>query len=114
MITSGVNSGYQMIQLSNQMADEASRELNPANQQPRDDLSFNRVDRGNEAQQGQLNNGQEQDQQQQNSASRIVTDPQQQQEALLKLNQATGYNRIGASVVERNQEVIGSLLDIQA
>ncbi|MFA0727715.1 hypothetical protein, partial [Vibrio sp. 10N.222.48.A4] len=33
-------------------------------------------------------------------------------EALLKLTQSANYNRVGASVVDRQNEAIGSLLDI--
>ncbi|EDP59351.1 hypothetical protein [Vibrio sp. AND4] len=33
---------------------------------------------------------------------------------LVSLTQAAGYNRIGASVVDKNNEVIGSMLDIHA
>ena len=33
-------------------------------------------------------------------------------DALVKLTQSASYNRVGASVVERQNEAIGSLLDI--
>ncbi|MFM2604764.1 hypothetical protein [Vibrio diabolicus] len=38
--------------------------------------------------------------------------PSQKVESLINLTQAAGYNRVGASVIEKNNEVIGSLLDI--
>ncbi|EKM28599.1 hypothetical protein VCHENC02_5519, partial [Vibrio harveyi] len=44
-----------------------------------------------------------------NKASDLPSNPI---EPLVNLTQASTYNRIGASVVDKNNEVIGSLLDI--
>lgn len=97
MAVSSVQSGYQIIQQSKQMAEEAALQLNRAERQsPSEDLSFNRVEF--------------EQKQDDKPTSPPPSDPT---DALIKLNQASGYNRIGASVVERNNDVIGTLLDIQ-
>ncbi|MBW3695692.1 hypothetical protein EK599_08290 [Vibrio sp. T187] len=99
MPISGVQSGYQLIQQSSKMAEEAALEANQAAQQEqeRNDLSFNKI----EPQKEEVKN-----------EEKSSPPPASQTDALMKLNQSSSYNRIGASVVERNNEMIGSLLDI--
>ncbi|WP_394252293.1 hypothetical protein [Vibrio profundi] len=99
MPISGVQSGYQLIQQSSKMAEEAALEANQASEyeQERNDLSFNKVDLPKEESKDE---------------SSSPPPPASHSDALMKLNQSSSYNRIGASVVERNNEVIGSLLDI--
>lgn len=97
MPISGVQSGYQLIQQSSKMAEEAALELNQASQQ-NNDLSFNNAELPqNDAQ---------------SKEEKSEPPPASQSDALMKLTQSSSYNRIGASVIERNNEVIGSLLDI--
>lgn len=100
MPISGVQSGYQLIQQSSKMAEEAALEANQASEyeQERNDLSFNKVDLPKE--------------ESKEESSSSPPPPASHSDALMKLNQSSSYNRIGASVVERNNEVIGSLLDI--
>lgn len=120
MSISGIQSGYQMIQQSSVMAEDAARDINQINKtsshteqdfQPKteispkqdlelqqdpiitqdDSLSFNKIEFMQESEP---------------SAPISYVDSTQQ------LTQAAGYNRIGANIVERNNEMIGSLLDI--
>ncbi|HDY8063857.1 hypothetical protein LO82_09655 [Vibrio vulnificus] len=97
MPISGVQSGYQLIQQSSKMAEEVALEVNQANgNSTSNELAFNRV---------------EFDRQPEEKTTQAP--PKDHNEALMKLSQASSYNRIGASVIERNNDVIGSLLDIQ-
>lgn len=96
MPVSGIQSGYNMIQLSHKMAEGAAHEIQQDFIKD-NDLAFNKVDlvKGNELEF--------------NKASDLPSNPI---EPLVNLTQASTYNRIGASVVDKNNEVIGSLLDI--
>ncbi|MGF1755369.1 hypothetical protein L4C33_17460 [Vibrio makurazakiensis] len=100
MPISGVQSGYQLIQQSSKMAEEAALEINQASQQEQEsnDLSFNNAELPKNDTQSQ--------------EEKSEPPPASQSDALMKLTQSSSYNRIGASVIERNNEVIGSLLDI--
>ncbi|TKF21056.1 hypothetical protein FCV43_11640 [Vibrio genomosp. F6] len=114
MSISGIQSGYQMIQQSSAMAEDAARDINQINKTPShvesefqpktetppkqdpiitqdDSLSFNKIEFMKEPEP---------------SAPISYVDSTQQ------LTQAAGYNRIGANIVERSNEMIGSLLDI--
>ncbi|WP_139685842.1 hypothetical protein [Vibrio tasmaniensis] len=104
MSISGIQSGYAIIQQSTNMAEEAAIELNQ-NSKPSlksddtfqtNDLSFNQIEP-------------------EQSISFKEKEPESASsstEALVKLTQSANYNRIGASVVDRQNEAIGSLLDI--
>ena len=97
MPVSGIQSGYNMIQLSQKIAEGAAHEI----QQDfvkENDLTFNKVDlvKDNELEFNKV-------------ASGLPANPI---EPLVNLTQATSYNRIGASIVDKNNEAIGSLLDI--
>ncbi|MDD1823467.1 hypothetical protein LRP52_14820 [Photobacterium sp. ZSDE20] len=104
MSISGIQSGYAIIQQSNNMAEEAAIELNQASKHTPEsddafkgsDLSFNQVEP-------------------EQSISFKDKDPEpvsSSADSLLKLTQSASYNRVGASVVDRQNEAIGSLLDI--
>ncbi|WP_299694119.1 hypothetical protein [uncultured Vibrio sp.] len=104
MSISGIQSGYAIIQQSTNMAEEAATELNQASPPPlksddalqASDLSFNQVapDQSIPFKDKQ-------------------PDPvSSSSDALLKLTQSASYNRVGASVIERQNQAIGSLLDI--
>ncbi|MFZ3407900.1 hypothetical protein [Vibrio chagasii] len=111
MSISGIQSGYAIIQQSANMAEEAAIELNQAskhNQIPEhvpksdddviegSDFSFNQVEP-------------------EQSLSFKDKEPEptsSSSDALVKLTQSASYNRVGASVVDRQNEAIGSLLDI--
>ncbi|MEZ8169272.1 hypothetical protein A152_0019545 [Vibrio tasmaniensis 1F-187] len=104
MSISGIQSGYAIIQQSTNMAEEAAIELNQnSKHSPKtndtfqtSDLSFNQIEP-------------------EQSISFKEKEPEpasSSTEALLKLTQSANYNRVGASVVDRQNEAIGSLLDI--
>ncbi|MFM2607883.1 hypothetical protein AAFX30_09670 [Vibrio chagasii] len=110
MSISGIQSGYAIIQQSANMAEEAAIELNQASKQHQvsehvpesdddviegSDFSFNQVEP-----------------EQSLSLKDKEPEPTSSSDALVKLTQSASYNRVGASVVERQNEAIGSLLDI--
>lgn len=100
MSISGIQSGYAIIQQSTNMAEEAAIELNQTLKSDdtfqTSDLSFNQI----EPEQPISFKEKEPE-----SASSST-------EALIKLTQSANYNRVGASIVDRQNEAIGSLLDI--
>ncbi|MEZ9243767.1 hypothetical protein AB4179_05945 [Vibrio lentus] len=104
MPISGIQSGYAIIQQSTNMAEEAAIELNQAAQHTAEsndfsqssDLSFNQIEP-------------------EKSLSLKDKEPEplsSSTDSLIKLTQSASYNRVGASVVDRQNEAIGSLLDI--
>ncbi|MCW8334870.1 hypothetical protein [Vibrio paucivorans] len=93
MPVSGVQSGYQVIEQSNKMAEEAALEI--AQQQSiapvelhDKSLEFNKID--------------------DDSPPPLPSS----HEPLIKLGNAQHYNRIGTNMLQREQDMIGSLLDI--
>ncbi|MEZ8358089.1 hypothetical protein AB6C56_19885 [Vibrio splendidus] len=106
MSISGIQSGYAIIQQSTNMAEEAAIELNQASKHSLEsddafqtsDFSFNQI----EPEQSISFKEKEPEP----SSSSSSTD------ALIKLTQSASYNRVGASVIDRQNEAIGSLLDI--
>ncbi|MDF2155405.1 hypothetical protein [Vibrio sp. CAU 1672] len=95
MSISGIQAGHQILQSSQNMVKEAAHDLQQAIPKVDDALNFNKAEL--------VKTGIE-------HAPLLVGS-----EAIvpvIALTQAAGYNRIGASVVEKNNEVIGSLLDI--
>ncbi len=97
MPISGVQSGYQMIQLSQKMTEDAAHDIQKGFVKE-NDLDFNKVELIKDS--DISFNTPDSD-----TSSNAI-------ESLVNLTQAASYNRIGASVVDRNNEVIGSLLDI--
>ncbi|MFN1617793.1 hypothetical protein [Vibrio rotiferianus] len=95
MPVSGISTGNQIIQLSQKMAEQAVQEIQQSEILLDETLSFNKVESLNTLSDTTLP-----------PPSSNAIDP------LVSLTQASTYNRIGASVVEKNNEVIGSLLDI--
>lgn len=95
MPVSGISTGNQMIQLSQKVAEKAVQEIQQPELALDHTLSFNKVELLNTLIDTTLP-----------PPSNDAIDP------LVSLIQASTYNRIGASVVEKNNEVIGSLLDI--
>ncbi|PMM40152.1 hypothetical protein [Vibrio splendidus] len=104
MSISGIQSGYDIIQQSTNMAEEDAIELNQASKQSLEsdnsfqtsDFSFNQIEP-------------------EQSISFKDKEPEPasfSSDALIKLTQSANYNRVGASVVDRQNEAIGSLLDI--
>ncbi|WP_165313839.1 hypothetical protein [Vibrio ziniensis] len=93
MSISSLQSGYPIVQQSYKLADEAAIDIQESESVKNDfkssnELKFNAIE----------------NKQAHHSKSDI--------EPMLKLNQASQYNRVGASVIQREQAMIGSLLDI--
>lgn len=99
-VGSGSN-GYAILQQSKKMADEAAQELSQtqALEQKDQSLRFNRVD---SAQEDALEKAQ----------ARQALHPDQV-DSLIKLNQAQQYNRAGVTVVQKERDMLGSLLDLR-
>lgn len=90
MPVSSVQPGYSIIQQATNMADDAARDIqrNQAHS-TESDLAFNKVEQ---------------------AKPKPVPD---NVDALIDLNQAKQYSRIGTNVIQREQDMIGSLLDIR-
>lgn len=88
MSISAVSSGYPIIQQSSKMADEAALDIQQAQSANPSARDFNRME-----------------------DKRKIPTPDTHH-ALIKLNQAQQYNRVGANVIQREQDRIGSLLDV--
>lgn len=93
MPISSVQPAYQLIERSTQMANEATREINeranvspanPANENT--SLEFNKVE--------------------------FKAPDTSQIEPIIKLSQSSQYSQIGSNMLQRDQEMLGSLLDI--
>ncbi|QMV16484.1 hypothetical protein [Vibrio spartinae] len=107
MSISALQSGYQMIDHATQMTNEASRDLNRTARHRSDEQMQQEpraVDPSLAPQQNTIR-------QQKETADK--NPDQTQVDALMKLNQATQYNRVGTNVIQREQDMIGSLLDVQ-
>ena len=89
MPVSAIQPSYQLLEQSSKMANEAALEINARTQMPVEkasSLDFNKVE----------------------FKAPNVSDI----DPLVKLNQASQYSRIGTNVLQRDQDMIGSLLDI--
>lgn len=96
MSVSAVSSGYPIIQQSSKMAGKAAHEIQQAQ------IHSSRAQKDPALQLNALDNK--------------PTPPSKKPDAvnaLINLNQAQQYNRVGASVIQREQEMIGSLLDVR-
>ncbi|MCF7361438.1 MULTISPECIES: hypothetical protein [Vibrio] len=94
MSISSLQSGYPIVQQSYKMADEAAREIQESNSfkndfSDNDALKFNAIEH-----------------------KKAHHPSKNDIEPMLKLNQAAQYNRVGTNVIQREQDMIGSLLDI--
>lgn len=93
MSISSLQSGYPIVQQSYKMADEAARDIQKSASYKHDfgnddALKFNAVE------------------------NKKARQPKSDIEPILKLNQASQYNRVGVNVMQREQDMIGSLLDV--
>lgn len=91
MAVSSVNSGYQIIDMSSKMAEDAAQEIQ-RNQQLQSMPDATTYDF--------------------NQVEFKVTPPPSNIDALTKLSSAEQYSKIGTNVLQRDQEMIGTLLDI--
>ncbi len=93
MTISSIPAGYSIIEQSSKMADSAARDVQDiaqTNLNNRDALAFNKVE----------------------FEAPKDTTPSSFVEPMVELNQATQYSRVGTSVIQRDQDMLGSLLDI--
>ena len=90
MTVSAIQPGYHLIEQSSQMAEEAAHDI----------------------QQTQITNPIEKDDSYQFNKVEFKLPESSQIEPIVKLTQAEKYSRIGSNVLQRDQEMIGSLLDV--
>lgn len=93
MAVSIIQSGHQLIEQSSKMAEDAALEINqvPASQTLENDKSyqFNKVE----------------------FKAPDVPDPSYI-DSMVKLSQANQYHKVGTNMLQRDQDMIGTLLDI--
>ncbi|WP_159652764.1 hypothetical protein [Vibrio atypicus] len=93
MSVSAVQSGYQVIEQSSKMAEEAALEISQASSLPPVEkdktLEFNKVE----------------------FKAPELPEPSHI-ESLTKLNQSSQYSKVGTNMLQRDQDMIGTLLDI--
>ncbi|MGJ7095970.1 hypothetical protein [Vibrio hannami] len=100
MPVSSVQSGYSLIQQSQNLTKEAANEI--AQQNSREDLEFNKLEQPSDVEkERELETSKE------NEKKKNVS----YEESMVKLNQAKTYNQAGVNVVQRSNEMIGTLLD---
>ena len=98
MPVSGIQSGHQIVQMSQQMAEKAAHGINDNVGKVKEEIASHNIDLAKVADVA--------------ITASTPSLPSQKVESLINLTQAAGYNRVGASAIEKNNEVIGSLLDI--
>lgn len=92
MSISSIPAGYQILEQSSKMADTAARDVQDiAQSNTKDPLEFNKVSF---------------------DTPKEPTPPSSFVDPMIDLNQASQYSRIGTNVMQRDQEMLGSLLDI--
>lgn len=102
MNISPTQSGYQLIQQSNRMTEEAAREINQQNSQP--DQTNNITNQQNTTAVSTLPQSIQE-------SSATEKNREDYVEPMLKLQQADQYSKAGANIIQREQAMIGSLLD---
>jgi hypothetical protein len=108
MPVSAVQSGYQMLQQSTQMADKSSREINQANLP-----EYPKIER-NKPQLPPLEAFPNRNEPDSNKPSALYSSLSPDKiNAIHELNQANQYARIGTNIIQRDQDMIGSLLDVR-
>ncbi|MCL9779862.1 hypothetical protein M9194_00250 [Vibrio sp. S4M6] len=105
MSVSVSNSGYQIIDQSSKMAEEAAREINQRSL-PQPIESKNNVEGDNSLEFNKVDFDKAPPERSNEDYASSHTD------SLIKLNQASKYHRIGTNVLQRDQEMLGTLLDI--
>jgi hypothetical protein len=113
MAINSIQSGYNLINQSSQMAKKAADDINAktsdTTQTDYNSQSSLSGTASNPTNTTDANSAEKQktvEQSQKSSADNI--DP------LVKLNQAVQYNNVGTNIVQKNQELIGSMLDVRA
>lgn len=104
MPVSSVQSGYALINQSQNLAKEAASEI--AQQNTREDLEFNNVEQAADTSRD-IDREREIEANKESEKKKTAS----YEESLVKLNQAQTYNQAGVNVVQRSNEIIGTLLD---
>jgi hypothetical protein len=112
MTVSALQSGAHLLQRSAEMTNEASRELaNGSVHQSDNDQAAESTNPSLETDLSATQTPSDPNAVQKEST--LQTPDADQIDALLKLQQATQYNRAGTNVIQRDQDMIGSLLNVQ-
>lgn len=113
MAINSIQSGYNLINQSSQMTKKAADDINAktsdTTQTDYNSQSSLSGTTSNPTNTTDANSAEKQktvEQSQKSSGDNI--DP------LVKLNQAVQYNKVGTNIVQKNQELIGSMLDVRA
>ena len=94
------NNGYAILQKSREMADSAAKDLQQAQAlEQQDALKFNKASEARKEADAQ-----------ERARERHHPDTV---DSLTKLNQAQQYNRAGVSVIQRERDMLGSMLDLR-
>jgi hypothetical protein len=88
------------------MQKEAAEDI--ANQPSRNDLEFNRADKAEDPKATASSQEAKKEQEEEKKEVRPIGSPE---DAMMKLQQAQTYNRAGANIIERSNEMVGSMLD---
>lgn len=108
MPISPIQSGYSLLQQSQSLAKEAAGDI--TDQTTRNDLEFNQANKRDDSTavtQSQAVIDNELKAEEKKEAKPVSST----EDALLKLQQASTYSRAGANIIERSNEMVGTLLD---
>lgn len=94
MPVSSVQSGYQLLQQSQSMSEAAAEQI--AESATESNLEFNKINTENRPE-----------------LTKESKEKPTLEDALTKLNQSHTYSQIGANVVQRSNDAIGTMLDTQ-
>lgn len=101
MAIDSIQSGYNLINQSSQMATKAADDINSIQKQETNTRSVQKENYLNPVEQ------QKTPESNQKKTSSDYLEP------LIQLNQAVQYSKAGTNIVQKNQEMIGSLLDVR-
>lgn len=91
MPVSSVQSGHQIIQQSQSLADEAANEISQVSETS--SLDFNKVEQIKDTEKPK--------------------EKPSLEDALTKLNHSNTYSQVGANIIQRSDDMVGTLLDTQ-
>ncbi|MCE0496021.1 hypothetical protein [Vibrio salinus] len=103
MTINSIQSGYNLINQSSQMASKAADDINSARTE-NDQKSTSSQLLPNDIEKKEAASN---DEKSKSSSSTNNIDP------LIELNKAVQYNKAGTNIVQKNQEMLGSMLDVR-
>ncbi|CAM3893374.1 hypothetical protein [Vibrio aerogenes] len=114
MPVSAVQSGYQILQQSSRIADNSSREINQAQLKDYPNVDQNKPELPSIEAFPDTNNLNTKNQPDINKPSALYSSPPPDKiNAIYQLNQANQYAKIGTNMIQRDQDMIGTLLDVR-